>query len=116
VLLGDIPLMASPLSINTKPMGEKMVKISRPWPRRSPESAQRRRRGRPTSSSASRWPPTSKRTAYREYMAMHIGTPCVFSDSEQKASREKLWTPSLFKKTCDHCAIGGNPRSAVGRP
>jgi len=40
--------------------------------------------------------------AYRQYMAMQIGTPYVFSDAEQKASREKLWTPSLFKKTWDH--------------
>jgi len=40
--------------------------------------------------------------AYRQYMAMQIGTPYVFSESEQNASREKLWTPSLFKKTWDH--------------
>ena len=40
--------------------------------------------------------------AYRQYMAMQIGEPYVFSEAEQKASREKLWTPSLFKKTWDH--------------
>jgi hypothetical protein len=28
--------------------------------------------------------------------------PYVFSEAEQKASREELWTPSLFKKTWDH--------------
>jgi L-fuculose-phosphate aldolase len=40
--------------------------------------------------------------AYRQYMAMQIGEPYVFSAAEQQASREKLWTPSLFKKTWDH--------------
>ena len=40
--------------------------------------------------------------AYRQYMAMQIGEPYVFSEEEQRASREKLWTASLFKKTWDH--------------
>jgi len=43
--------------------------------------------------------------AYRQYMAMQIGERYVFSEAEQKASREKLWTPSLFKKTWDHYRI-----------
>ena len=40
--------------------------------------------------------------AYRQYMAMQIGEPYVFSEAEQKVTREKLWTPSLFQKTWDH--------------
>ena len=40
--------------------------------------------------------------AYRQYMAMQIGEPYVFSEAEQQATREKLWSPSLFKKTWDH--------------
>jgi len=43
--------------------------------------------------------------AYWQYMVMQIGEPYVFSEAEQKASREKLWTPSLFKKTWDHDRI-----------
>ena len=43
--------------------------------------------------------------AYRQYMALQIGKPYVFSDAEQQASREKLWTPSLFKKTWDHYRV-----------
>jgi L-fuculose-phosphate aldolase len=35
-------------------------------------------------------------------MAMQIGTPYVFSDAEQQMCRERLWKPSLFKKTWDH--------------
>ena len=40
--------------------------------------------------------------AYRQYMAMQIGTPYELSDAEQQAYRERLWTPTLFKKTWDH--------------
>ena len=40
--------------------------------------------------------------AYRQYMAMQIGEPYVFSEAEQQACREKLWTRSLFQKTWDH--------------
>jgi L-fuculose-phosphate aldolase len=43
--------------------------------------------------------------AYWQYMVMQIGEPYVFSEAEQKASREKLLTPSLFKKTWDHYRI-----------
>ena len=40
--------------------------------------------------------------AYRQYMAMQIGEPYVFSSEEQRVSREKLKSPSLLKKTWDH--------------
>jgi len=33
---------------------------------------------------------------------MQIGEPYVFSEAEQRACREKLWSPNLFKKTWDH--------------
>jgi L-fuculose-phosphate aldolase len=35
-------------------------------------------------------------------MALQIGEPYVFSDEEQAACRQKLRSPSLFKKTWDH--------------
>ncbi len=35
-------------------------------------------------------------------MAMQIGDPYVFSEAEQQGFRERLWTPSLFRKTWDH--------------
>ena len=35
-------------------------------------------------------------------MAMQIGDPYVFSEGEQQACREKLWSANLFKKTWDH--------------
>ncbi len=40
--------------------------------------------------------------AYRQYMAMQIGTPYVFGEQEIAMAREKLWTPTLFKRTWDH--------------
>jgi ribulose-5-phosphate 4-epimerase/fuculose-1-phosphate aldolase len=40
--------------------------------------------------------------AYRQYMAMQIGEPYVFSNEEMAACREKLWNPNLFKRTWDH--------------
>jgi ribulose-5-phosphate 4-epimerase/fuculose-1-phosphate aldolase len=40
--------------------------------------------------------------AYRQYMALQIGKPYAFSAEEVALCREKLWTPSLFKRTWDH--------------
>ena len=40
--------------------------------------------------------------AYRQYMALQIGKPYVFSQEEVEACQQKLWTESLFKRTWDH--------------
>ena len=40
--------------------------------------------------------------AYRQYMALQIGKPYVFSETEIALCREKLWTEILFKRTWDH--------------
>ncbi len=40
--------------------------------------------------------------AYRQYMALQIGKPYVFNAEELAMCREKLWTPTLFKRTWDH--------------
>jgi L-fuculose-phosphate aldolase len=40
--------------------------------------------------------------AYRQYMALQIGKPYVFSDEEIALCREKLWNAGLFKRTWDH--------------
>jgi len=47
--------------------------------------------------------------AYRQYMALQIGTPYVFSGKEIAACREKLWTDVLFRRTWDHFSakLGG---------
>ncbi len=101
VLLGDIPVMDSPLSVNTRPMGEKMVGIMGNNP-----AVLLKAHGVVAVGidivECFAMAAYVEENAYRQYMAMQIGEPYVFSAEEQKACREKLWTPSLFKKTWDH--------------
>jgi L-fuculose-phosphate aldolase len=40
--------------------------------------------------------------AYRQYMALQIGKPYVFSEQELALCREKLWNEALFKRAWDH--------------
>jgi L-fuculose-phosphate aldolase len=101
VLLGDIPLMDSPLSVNTKAMGEKLAATLGRGP-----AALLKAHGAVIVGAdiveAFTLAAYLEENAYRQYMAMQIGDPYVFSEAEQQACREKLWSPSLFKKTWDH--------------
>jgi ribulose-5-phosphate 4-epimerase/fuculose-1-phosphate aldolase len=101
VLLGDIPLMDSPMSVNSKPMGEKMAAMLG----QNPALLLKAHGVVVVGADMLECFALSayvEENAYRQYMAMQIGAPYVFSAEEQKACREKLWTPSLFKKTWDH--------------
>ena len=40
--------------------------------------------------------------ARRQYMAMQVGEPYVFSGAEIQAARKKLWNKGLFQRTWDH--------------
>ena len=101
VLLGELPVMDSPLSVNTKPMGEKLAATIG----RNP-AALLKAHGAVTVGAdiveAFVLAAYLEENAYRQYMAMQIGQPYVFSEAEQQACREKLWSPGLFKKTWDH--------------
>ena len=101
VLLGDIPLLDSPLSVNTKPMGEKLVAKLGLGP-----AVLLKAHGvvivGATIIECFALSAYVEENAYRQYMAMQIGEPYVFSEAEQQACREKLWTPSLFQKTWEH--------------
>jgi ribulose-5-phosphate 4-epimerase/fuculose-1-phosphate aldolase len=101
VLLGDVPLMDSPLSVNTKPMGEKLAATLGRGP-----AALLKAHGAVTVGAdvveAFVLAAYLEENAYRQYMALQIGEPYVFSESEQQACREKLWSASLFRKTWDH--------------
>jgi L-fuculose-phosphate aldolase len=101
VLLGDMPVMDSPMSINTKPMGEKLVEILGDRP-----AVLLKAHGVVVAGSdileAFALAAYVEENAYRQYMAMQIGDPYVFSEEEQEACRVKLRTPSLFRKTWDH--------------
>ena len=101
VLLGDIPLMDSPLSVNTKPMGERLVAHIGNNP-----ACLLKAHGVVVVGADIRecfaLAAYVEENAYRQYMAMQIGEPYVFSEDEQAACRDKLWKPNLFQKTWDH--------------
>jgi L-ribulose-5-phosphate 4-epimerase len=101
VLLGDMPVMDSPMSINTRPMGEKLVDILGERP-----AVLLKAHGVVVVGAdileAFALAAYVEENAYRQYMAMQIGDPYVFSEEEQEACRVKLRTPSLFRKTWDH--------------
>jgi L-fuculose-phosphate aldolase len=101
VLVGDMPVVDSVLSINTKPTGEKLAAAlgRRPAVLLKAHGAVAVGADIVECFALAAY---IEENAYRQYMAMQIGTPYVFSDAEQQASREKLWTTSLFKKTWDH--------------
>ena len=101
VLLGDMPVMDSVLSINTKPMGEALVAAlgQRPAVLLKAHGVVVVGADIVECFALSAY---VEENAYRQYMAMQIGKPYEFSETEQRVSREKLWTPSLFKKTWDH--------------
>jgi L-fuculose-phosphate aldolase len=101
VLLGELPLMDSPMPINTRQMGEKVAATLGSQP-----AALLKAHGAVTVGAdiveAFVLAAYLEENAYRQYMAMQVGDPYVFSDAEQKACREKLWTRNLFQKTWDH--------------
>jgi L-fuculose-phosphate aldolase len=100
-LLGNIPLVDSPLSVNTRPMGEKVAATLADGP-----AVLLKSHGAVVVGSdiveCFALAAYLEENAYRQYMAMQIGDPYVFSDAEQQAFRERLWTASLFRKTWDH--------------
>ena len=101
VLLGNMPVMDSVLSINTKPMGEKLARILDRGP-----AVLLKAHGVVVVGAdiveCFALAAYVEENSYRQYMALQIGKPYEFSENEQKVSREKLWTASLFKKTWDH--------------
>ncbi len=100
-LLGAIPLLDSPLSVNTKPMGEKVASTLGTHPAILLKS-----HGAVIVGSnmleCFALAAYLEENACRQYMAMQIGTPYVFSDNERDMFRERLWTENLFRKTWDH--------------
>jgi L-fuculose-phosphate aldolase len=96
-----MPVMDSPMSINTKPMGEKMVAELGDRPALLLKAHGVVVVGADILECFA-LAAYVEENAYRQYMAMQIGDPYVFNEEERKACREKLWTPNLFRKTWDH--------------
>jgi L-fuculose-phosphate aldolase len=100
-LLAEVPTFDSPLSINTREIGERVA------------AALGRGRSILLKSHGAVIVGANivecfalaaylEENASRQYLAMQIGTPYVFSAAEQQIFRERLGTPGLFKKTWDH--------------
>jgi L-fuculose-phosphate aldolase len=100
-LLGEVPVLDSPLSVNTPRLGQQLAATVG--------------RGRAALLKAHGAVVVGagivecfalaaylEENAYRQYMAMQIGDPYVFSEAEQQACRERLWSPGLFQKTWDY--------------
>ena len=100
-LLGDIPLLDSPLSVNSRPMGESVAATLGDGP-----AVLLKSHGAVVVGSdiveCFALAAYLEENAYRQYMAMQIGDPYVFSEQEQQAFRERLRMPTLFRKTWDH--------------
>ena len=100
-LLGDMPVMDSPMSVNSRAMGEKMVSIMGDNPIVMLKAHGVVAAGE-TVLECFAYAAYVEENARRQYMALQIGEPYVFNEEEQAACRQKLRSPSLFKKTWDH--------------
>jgi L-fuculose-phosphate aldolase len=100
-LLGEIPLVDSPLSVGTRAMGERVAATLG-----AAHALLLKSHGAVVVGAdlleCFALTAYMEENACRQYMAMQIGDPYVFSDAEQQAFRERLWTPTLFRKTWDH--------------
>jgi L-fuculose-phosphate aldolase len=101
VLLGDIPLFDTPMSINTKPMGEQLAAALGERPSILLKSHGVTVVGTDIVECFT-LAIYLEENSERQYMASQLGEPYVFTPEEQEACRQKLWTKSLFKKTWDH--------------
>jgi ribulose-5-phosphate 4-epimerase/fuculose-1-phosphate aldolase len=101
VLLGDVPVMDSPLSINTKALGERLAATFG-----SARAVLLKSHGAVVLGAdiieCFALATYLEENARRQYTAMQIGKPYVFSQAEQEACRANLWSPGLFKKSWDY--------------
>lgn len=103
-LLGDVPVLDSPLSINTREMGERVAGALAEGPAVLLKSHGAVIVGSDVLECFARTVYLEDNAA-RQYLAMQIGTPYVFSEAEQAACRSRLGTPSLYRKAWDHYRV-----------
>jgi ribulose-5-phosphate 4-epimerase/fuculose-1-phosphate aldolase len=100
-LLGDVPVLDSPLSINTREMGERVAAVL------GDGAAVLLKSHGAVVVGADMLECFAlavylEDNASRQYLAMQIGTPYVLSDAEQAACRSRLGTQPLYRKAWDH--------------
>ena len=100
-LLFPVPVLDTPDSINTRPMADRLAKALGDRPAALMKSHGAVAVGRDIVE-AFVLANYLEENAYRQYMAQSIGKPYEFTAAERTMAREKLWTPSLFKRTWDH--------------
>jgi L-fuculose-phosphate aldolase len=100
-LLGDIPQLDTPMSVSTRARGEHVAAALGDGP-----AVLLKSHGAVVVGSdiveCFALAAYLEENASRQYMAMQIGDPYVFSDVERQDFRGRLWTPALFRKTWDH--------------
>ena len=100
-LLGEMPMLDSPLSVNTRAMGDRLAATLG-----SGRAVLLKAHGAVIVGAdlveCFALAAYCEENAYRQYMAMQVGRPYVFSEDEQEACRKNLWSPSLFRKAWDH--------------
>ncbi len=100
-LLGAMPVLDSPMSVNTKAAGERLAQSLGDAPAILLKSHGAVVVGADMVECFA-LAAYVEENAYRQYMALQIGRPYEFSSEEQAACREKLRSPKLFRKTWDH--------------
>lgn len=100
-LLGDVPVLDTPLSVNTPSMGQTVASTLGDG-----SAALLKSHGAVIVGAnvieCFALAAYLEENAQRQYMAMLIGQPYVFSAEEQRIFRERLRTPALLQKTWDH--------------
>ena len=100
-LLGEVPVLDSPLSVSTPAMGQA---VAATLARGSAVLLKSHGAAIVGANMIECFALAAylEENAQRQYLAMQIGNPYVFTEAEQEAFRERLWTPALFRKTWDH--------------
>lgn len=100
-LLYPVPVLDSPVSINTPEMSARLNAILGQRPAALMKSHGAVAVGK-TIHEAFALMNYLEENAHRQYMALQIGSPYAFSDAEMALCRGKLWNDGLFKRTWDH--------------
>jgi L-fuculose-phosphate aldolase len=103
-LLGDVPVLDSPLSVNTSGMGRRVAAALGAGPAVLLKSHGAVVVGAELIEGFA-LAIYLEDNACRQYMAMQIGSPYVLNDDEQAACRARLASPSLFRKVWDHYRV-----------
>ena len=100
-LLGEIPVMDSPLSVNTREAGTKLAATLGSGPAALLKSHGALVVGGDVLECFA-LAVYLEENAYRQYMALQIGEPYAFSEAEQQACRTNLSSPGLFRKAWEY--------------